>query len=226
MRAMRRAWLGFIGAVVLGSLATVGGGAGCGGKVTFVTGSGSGGDGSTGSTMGTMSTTSTSSTPTQSTSTGSNPSACQVFCAKTGSCVFDNDCVQQCLDLFVPGCEVEAAKLVACVENNVDKNTCNFTGQCDFEGQDYTQCTEGNQACGTTQCSLDEDSCSCAGECAGQNVHEICSLSASGAADCNCFIGATPVGSCKEEVSTTCSLEKGCCAGFWLGVDGSAGSGP
>ncbi|MFO0616749.1 MAG: hypothetical protein U0414_29415 [Polyangiaceae bacterium] len=196
---------------VLGSLV------GCGGKVTWVPDStGGGGDGSSSS----HSTGSSPTGPTATTGTGTM-SLCQTFCTQTGTCIFPSDCVAQCESLFVSNCFAEAQAIVTCATNNIDLATCNISASCDASAEAYTNCVNSSNCQGGT-CSISEDSCSCAGTCFGNSVHAICTIPPNGLPDCTCYVGADPVGSCKETNGQACSLNEGCCAPFLQGV----GTGP
>lgn len=79
--------------------------------------------------------------------------------------------------------------------------------------------TGSGSSCIPGSCTFSPDSCSCNGTCNGSDVHAICSFEPNGPADCTCFVGPTPVGSCKEQTMNVCDIQLGCCAPILLGDD-------
>lgn len=202
---------------LLGALFVAAGLAACGGKVTFVPGSGEGGAGAQGSSSSKISTTTTAaSSPVNSSATGTQ-GFCQAFCAQTGSCIFPDKCVTQCDDITAPPCTSQGENLLGCYQAGIDPDDCSFFGGCEAETKAYNECIGGGPGCTGGICSISEDSCSCQGECQGQNVHAICSLPPDGLPDCTCYIEATPIGSCTETNGEACSLKNGCCAAVLQG---------
>lgn len=206
--------------LALASLVTVAA-FGCGGKVVFSQDS-SGGAGGTGSTTvstgkGVTTATGTSSTTNVSSSTGIDPGLCAKFCTVAASCVMGG-CNQQCQQLLqTPGCQSEAAAYISCVTASFDAQQCTLPqGACQNEENALANCQgpPPPPQCQGGNCSGDGQSCSCQGQCFGQQVATKCTLLPSPM--CQCFANGQFVGTCTQGGGNACDLNQGCCSTYFL----------
>lgn len=184
----------------------------CGGNVVYVDGDGSGGSGSSSSIPNSSSSSpnSTSSvTPDTVTSSQSGPgTGCQKLCNTVPECFDPGACLDQCNQIYVPGCEPQAETLINCVADFIQPGCDLPPDACQFEANQYDQCV--NQGCQNSECSGDGFSCSCSGFCNGTDLTMTCKQDANGGATCDCYFNGQYSGSCFSG-DLSCDLASSCC---------------
>jgi hypothetical protein len=213
---------------MLGSLLLVVSASACGGKVVYSAGSGgSGGTGTTGTGQSSSKSTGTGTSVTStssgtSSSTGIGPDTCKNYCAVVGPCL-NAPCDQSCQQaLQTPGCQSEAAALIACITQSFDTATCNLKSPnaCQAEASAFQQCTSPPpQGCSNQMCTGDGQSCGCDATCFGSPVSTKCTLLPS--PQCQCFMNGQLVGSCTQGGGFACAPDTGCCSTFFLPQPGA-----
>lgn len=200
---------------------------GCGAQVVF-DGESSGGSGQGGSTSAQGASSqggTTSSSPGPGPGSGGSTSTgpgdlCQQLCTQFPECIGGGvDCIASCDQIFVPGCETQAADLLSCAIANLKPGgNCELPpGLCDAQGLAYSECTNGSK-CTSEACSIGNAVCSCDGNCGGVTVTESCHFGGGPSPGgpppqnvfCDCFANGTFIGSCSQDI-LECSLESGCC---------------
>jgi hypothetical protein len=197
-------------------------GVGCGGVVNYTEDGGEGAAGGVGG-AGPSTTTSPTTDPTTTTTntnvTTGPVSSCEVFCGALNNCQEDfPDCLDECAQIYTPGCEGQAEALVQCYVA-ILSTTCTFSeDDCVAEANAYAQCSSPTE-CFTTGCD-DGPGCSCTGECFGGTLDQFCKPPAPGPdgggpppppeVECECYFDGSFFGTCFQD-PFQCSIEEGCC---------------
>lgn len=203
---------------------------GCGAQVVF-DGESSGGSGQGGSTSAQGASNqggTTSSSPGPGPGAGGSISTgpgdlCQQLCTQFPECLAGGmDCISTCNQIFVPGCEAQAADLLSCAIANLKPGgNCELpAGLCDAQSLAYSNCTNGGSSCSTGGCSVGNGTCSCDADCGNFTLSQQCSAGGPpppgpppAGVFCDCFIDGGYIGSCNQDV-LACELESGCCQGL------------
>jgi hypothetical protein len=160
-------------------------------------------------------------------------STCETLCNQFSQCLEDN-CFDQCQQVYQPGCEAQAEAYLQCVINFLSPN-CDFPDyDCSVESQQLDECFSGG-SCVTEGCDTGGGSCSCSGNCGGNPVVASCfanggpgggqSSSSNGGGPpppgggftCECFLNGEYFGTCDDSPMDVCNgIEQGCCAQVFL----------
>ncbi len=191
--------------------------AGCGANVVFGdSGSGNGGGGGGVGGSGNASGAGGSGNASGTGGATTEPTACEVLC---GTGCFDSDCMQICLDRYLPGCEDRAESLNQCLSKQFEPGTCGYTPHlCDEVALDFFLCAQPS-LCATDSCAVfgGGGACDCSGTCKivdPFDFEQSCSFGPSDV-ECDCFESGNYIGSCSQS-SLTCELETGCCFSLYF----------
>ncbi len=140
------------------------------------------------------------------------PAACEQACEITASCEPRPNCVENCINLPSPECELMFRLALECVIEHYDPQWCEMPPFCAEAFAEWEECEDGVSPPCDQGCWQDvQGGCGCSGFCFLEYYETECQPSGP-TYTCECHVSGQFVGTCTDGSEERCDILEGCCS--------------